>query len=389
MRHLWINPGAGVAGDMLLAALVDLGADADFVRGQLEHLGLDGWSLGFEAVRRRELTATLATVTHAEGHHHRSWSSIDALLAGAGLAPRVEQGARRTFGELGQAEARAHGIAVDDVHFHEVGALDAIVDIVGVWAALDSLDVDHVTCAAVGLGSGVASMAHGQVQVPAPAVLDLLTGLPVRPVDIDGETATPTGVALLRTLVDDWGVPPAGTVVADGRGAGAMDPPGHANVVVVALLETADATEAAGHTAAEHTIVECNLDDVTPEVVGHAIERALALGASDAWATSITMKKSRPGHLLSVLCAPEVLDEVAASIVAETGTLGYRLRRVDKVELPRSTSSVELDGHMIRIKVGPHGVKPEHDDVASVAVATGRTHREVSAAALRAWSCRD
>jgi uncharacterized protein (DUF111 family) len=197
-RRLWCNPSLGVAGDMLLGALLDAGADEAFVRNQLERLELDGWSLEVEPTTRRGLVAARAVVRTEVQEHHRSWSHIDAMLSSAGLHHDVAAGARRTFRSLGDAEATVHGIDIDRVHFHEVGALDAIVDVVGSWAALVSLDVDEVVSAAVGLGSGTATMAHGTVPVPAPAVLELLVGVPTTPVEARAETATPTGVAVLE-----------------------------------------------------------------------------------------------------------------------------------------------------------------------------------------------
>lgn len=380
---LWWNPAAGVAGDMLLASLLAVGADQRHVRTCLATLPVDGWTLEVAATHRRGLVATLVDVA-AEGHqHHRAWSTIDTMLADAALPPRVAKGARRTFEVLANAEARVHGIDVDDVHFHEVGAVDAIVDVVGVWAALDALGVEDVVAGPVGLGVGATPMAHGTIPVPAPATLELLTGLPSVPVDVAGETATPTGVALLATIVDRWGPPPSGTLRATGRGAGHADPDTVANVVVAVVLDPLDIETGGGRAArTDAVVIETNVDDVTPEVVGHVIDRALASGAADAWATPIVMKKSRPAHMISVLCAPERVDELADLLARETGTLGYRLRHADKVELPRHVESVDVDGHAVRIKVGPHGAKAEHDDVARVADVTGRSHRDVAAEAL-------
>lgn len=389
-RTLWLNPSAGVAGDMLLGALIDLGADPAVVRDQLDRLDLDGWDLRFESVSRAGLIATHAVVTCAQQHHHRSWSTIDALLAAAGLDPDVADGARRTFLALGHAEATVHGTDIDAVHFHEVGALDAIVDIVGAWAALGSLAVHAVHSSPIGLGAGAVTMAHGKVPVPAPAVLELLRGLPVRPVDHDGETTTPTGAALLASMVQVWGPPPAGRLAASGRGAGTMDPPGRANVVAAAVIDgdssgaDSPAPPPATPPATPAVLIESNLDDVSPEVLGHLIDRALAAGASDAWVAPITMKKSRPAHLLSLLCPPALAPGLADLVATETGTLGYRLRTVEKFELPRDSVEVDLEGHRVTVKIGPHGAKPEHDDVARVAALTGRTHRAVSAAALAA-----
>lgn len=386
-RTLWCNPALGVAGDMWMAALIDAGADEQFVRTQLDSLALAGWRLDLSPTTRRGLVAVRADVQTEEQHHHRSWSSIDELLGSSSLDPAVADGARRTFRALGEAEARVHGVSIDEVHFHEVGALDAIVDIVGSWAAVVSLDVGRVVVAPVGLGSGTAPMAHGTVPVPAPAVLELLVGHPTVPVAHAGETATPTGVALLVTMATDWGPAPAGTIVAVGRGAGTLDPPTHPNVVtaVVSASSGAVAEGAAEDDPIQAVVIETNVDDVTPEVLGHLIELALGRGADDAWVTPILMKKGRPAHQLSVLCRPALSDTLREVVMSETGTLGVRVRLLDKYESPRRIASVELDGHRVRIKVGPYGAKPEHDDVVAAAAATGRTLRSVAADALSRW----
>lgn len=382
-RQLWCNPSLGVAGDMLLGALLAVGADEGFVRDQLGVLGLTGWRMEVTGTTRRGLVATSVRVDAPDHDHHRPWSHIDAMLATAELHPEVRDGARRTFRALGEAEATVHGIDLDQVHFHEVGAVDAIVDIVGVWAALVSLGVDRVVSAPVGLGSGTATMAHGRVPVPAPAVLELLIGTPSQPVDVTAETATPTGVALLVTMVERWGPPPAGTVRATGRGAGTWDPESHPNVVTAVVVESPRDT---GVVIA--TLLETNVDDVTAEVLAHVVVRALELGADDAWLTPIVMKKGRPGHLLSVLCRPDLTDELRQMVAVETGTLGIRERSITKHELPRRTTVVDVDGHRVRIKVGPHGAKPEHDDVAAAAALLGQPLRDVAARAMARWNAR-
>lgn len=393
---IWFNPAFGVAGDMVIASLLDLGADLDVVVEQIRRLPVDGWSFTSERVTRRGLVATLVTVDHGDGHHHRPWSAIDAMLRDADLEPAVADGARRTFAALARAEADVHGVDVDEVHFHEVGAVDAIVDIVGSWAALWSLCGDEavVASAPVGLGAGTAAMAHGNVPVPAPATLELLVGCPTVPVDTGRETATPTGAALLVTMAGRWGAPPPGTLRAVGRGAGRRDPDTHPNVLTALAIEPApadpdgapDTPDGAPDTIViDAVLVETNVDDVTPERLGYVIERALHLGADDAWVTPIVMKKSRPAHQLSVLCPPGLVDTVRAMVAEETGTLGMRVTTASKHELPRRIDTVTIDGHRIRIKIGPHGAKPEHDDVVAVAAATGRPARMVADDALSAW----
>ena len=399
-RHLWFDPGFGAAGDMVLGALLGLGAPIDDVRSDLDTLGVDGWSLDHDEVLRCSLASHRALVDAPAGDHHRSWSSIDALLAGAGLPPVVADGARATFRRLGEVEAGIHRVDIDRVHFHEVGALDAIVDIVGAWSARHRLGVTGASAGPVGLGSGTARAAHGQLPVPAPATADLLVGAPIRPVAIEAETVTPTGAALLATMIDRWGPIPSGRLVATARGAGGRDPDTHPNVVTAHLLETVES--GAGRpapdgetgvglgvdTATPQPAVEVttNLDDLTPEVVGHVIARAIEAGADDAWASPIVMKKNRPGVSLSVLCHPDRLPALQRLVFAETGTLGLRVRPVDKRVLDRRFETVSVRGSEVRIKVGPHGAKPEHDDLAAAAAETGIPVRRLAAEAMAQWS---
>lgn len=405
MTDLWVNPAVGVAGDMLLAALVDAGADLDAVRSSIAALDVPGWTIEPERTTRRGLVALRLVVSTAEDHHHRSWSTIDSLLESAALPEPVRAGARSTFRRLAVAEAQVHGIAIDEVHFHEVGALDAIVDIVGCWAALFDLGMPDVSSAPIGLGAGAVEMAHGLIPVPAPATLELLVGAPTVALDVHGETATPTGAALITSMVgtDRWGALPAGTIRCIGRGAGTWDPANHANVVTVVRYEPAPAGASStssdpvsgtagiapplglpGRTV-DAVVLETNTDDVTPEVLGYLIDAALDLGADDAWIMPITMKKNRPGHQVRVLCSPEVIPAVRELLVRQTATLGWREMAVDKHELHRSQTTVDLDGHTISIKVGPFGAKPEHDDVIATAEATGRSARDVAADALAAY----
>lgn len=383
---LWINPAVGVAGDMLLGALLDVGADEASVRAQLSTLPVSGWDLVVTPTTRRGLVATGVAVRFPTNDGHRSWSSIDAMLRDAPLAPPVRDGARSTFRRLARAEATVHGIDVDAVHFHEVGAMDAIVDIVGTWAALHSLGLPTVVSAPVGLGTGTASMAHGTIPVPAPATLELLTGAPTVPVECCDETATPTGAALLVAMAGSWGHLPAGTIEAVGRGAGTRDPGGHANVVTAVVSSTAGAEPAAIVPA---VVIETNLDDVTPEVLGHVLTLALEAGADDAWVAPVTMKKGRPAHQLRVLSTPELAGDLRRLVAAQTGTLGVRQWTVEKYEFERSVSEVTVDGHRVRVKVGPSGAKPEFDDVVAAAAALGRPVRDVSSDALRLHEAAD
>ncbi len=437
---LWLDPGFGASGDMMLGTLIGLGAPIEAIRSGLDKLGVDGWSLDSEPTLRCSLSATRALVqtdednlgdspdhdhdtdhghdadhdhdsSHSTGHGHaahRSWSSIDALLAGAGLSARVESGSRATFRRLGEVEAGIHGIDIDQVRFHEVGAVDAIVDIVGAWLALDALNIERVICGPVGVGHGTVEAAHGRLPIPAPATADLLAGAAIQPIDVAAETITPTGAALLVTMADGWGSIPTGQLVRSARGAGGRDPEHYPNVLTGYLVDSSDqparpntesgpatetgpTTETGGPSPAaarqvEAVVLTTNLDDATPEVVGHTINRCLAAGADDAWAAPIIMKKGRPGVELKVLCSPDLAARLRQLLFAETGTLGVRMGPVDKFMLDRSFTEVTVRGHTIVIKVGPFGAKPEYEDLAAASEALDVPVRTLATEALEAYA---
>ncbi len=383
--RLWLDPAFGASGDMLLGALLGLGAPLDEVRADVTAVLADGWSIEVDSVLRGGINATRAIVATDDHHHHRAWSTIDARIADADLAPAVADGARRTFRRLGEVEAAIHRIALDDVHFHEVGALDAIVDIVATWSAHHHLGIDGVTVGSVGLGHGRVDTAHGLLPTPAPATADLLLGAAVHPIDVAMETVTPTGAALLATL-GSWGRPPAGRLTGTARGAGGRDPDGHPNVLTASLLAIPEPSTGDGATTATAAVLATNLDDATPEVIAHTIDRLLAAGADDAWVVPMVMKKGRPGHELRVLAAPERAEELRRIVFAETGTLGIRTETVDKTMLPRTGRHVMVRGHRIAIKAGPHRAKPEFDDLRAAAESTGLPLQQLAREALVADS---
>ncbi len=417
----WFDPSSGIAGDMALGALLDAGADLEFVTAQLDTLALDGWHLGTEVVCRNQLAATRALVVAPEGHHHRRWKDIRELLDAAPLQVRVRQRSLAVFEALACAEGAVHAIAPEEVHFHEVGALDAIVDIVGVCAALEALSVDHVYCGPVAVGRGTITAAHGELPNPPPAVVRLLRGRPVVGIDVDLELTTPTGAAVVTALAERFGPTPAMTILSSGFGAGARDLPGRANATGVligtltnAALDAQQKTQPNAHplgqtlgqsgvdiggqdlelqramaevrSAADVTdLVElaANLDDVTSEMLAHALSELLSTGALDAWVAPIVMKKGRPAHTLTVLCHRDHVTRCADLIARLTGTLGLRARTVVRTALERRTSSVEMEGHTIAVKHGPYASKPEWDDVAAAAEALGRAPADVARTAVR------
>jgi uncharacterized protein (TIGR00299 family) protein len=374
-RTAWIHCFSGVAGDMLLGALLDCGADVGEVRAIVARLGVDGWALDAEPTMRGGIACTRAVVDAPEHHHHRTWKTIRTMLDDAGLPPRVHARAHAAFEALAGAEGGLHRTDPDDVHFHEVGALDAIVDVVGVCAALEVLDVGTVVCSPVATGHGSVGAAHGSLPVPAPATLRLLEGVPVVGVDVGMELATPTGAALVRTLASSFGPLPAMTVERSGYGAGTRDLERGPNVVQVVLGAPVAGDLRPGQPV---VLLEANVDDATGEVLAHAVAALLAAGAHDAWVTPIVMKKGRPAHTVSTLADPAATAAVAAVLTAETGSLGVRGTTLERWPSSRTVGTVVVDGHEIRVKVTPSGrVKVEHDDAAAAAAALGRPLRQV------------
>ena len=381
----WFHCFAGIAGDMALGSLVDAGADLDEVLSLLGRIPVSGWSVEPEAVLRNGIAATHLAVRCQESAIVRTYAHIQGLLAEARLPERVLERALAVFARLAEVEGRLHRRPAAQAHFHEVGGLDAIVDIVGTCAALEVLGVEVVRASAVATGTGMVRTAHGLLPNPPPAVVELLRGAPTYGVDVPVELTTPTGAALLSALGSGWGPLPAMTIGATGFGAGSRlleHLPNLTQVVIGTATSEPTVDPAAGQPAIE---LAANLDDVTGEVLGHAVAALLAAGAVDAWVTPIVMKKGRPGHTLTALADPALAAQVARVIMAETGTLGLRSRRVERWLADRALESVQVDGMAVRVKVGPGRVKAEHDDAVVVAARTGAPLREVARRAEDAW----
>lgn len=377
---LWLNPVAGISGDMLLAALLDLGADPDVVRRSVAGTGLTGWELRVSETERQGLRARRAEVVVTEAVPARPAAELLALAARA-QPPEVAAVAVAAITALAEVEAGIHGVDVAAVHLHELGGVDTVVDTVGVAAALADLGVTQVWSAPVRLGAGTMRAAHGVLPVPAPATLALLAGVPVVGLDEPTETVTPTGAALLRAVGARFGPVPAMTVVRSGYGAGGRDTPARPNVLP-AVLGTAPGDE-----LQELTVLETTVDDLDGEVLGQLVERLLDAGAADAWLVPATGKKGRPAHVVTALCHDGAVETVEERLLAETGSLGVRRHRVARRALERTFTEVLVRGHVVRVKHGPHRAKPEHDDVVAAARALGlpvRVVAEEAAAAARA-----
>ena len=380
-RHAWIDASAGIAGDMLLGALVDAGADLAVVQAAVEAVVPDSVRLAADEVTRAGQRATKITVeVITEDLPHRRWATIRDRLTGAAIAEPVRHRALATFARLAEAEAEAHGIPADEVHFHEVGALDSIADVVGVAAALDDLGVTTLSAGSVAVGSGRVRAAHGDLPVPVPAVVRLSTGWRVH-AGGSGELTTPTGMALVAALAERCEDLPSMIVTATGAGAGTKDFPGRPNITRVLLGDTPP-TAGPAPGSESLMIMEANVDDLDPRLWPGVLDQLLRRGANDAWLVPIVMKKGRPAHVLTALCRPELAAALQAVIMEHTSTLGVRRHLVTRTALSRGWSPVEVAGHPVRIKVGHDAtgvrqVNPEFDDVVRVAAETGLAERDV------------
>ena len=371
----WFHCFAGIAGDMALGACLDAGAPLDEVRAILERLPVRGWRLDAQPVLRGGLAGTKAVVVVEERRVARTYGHIAGLLEEARLPERVRERAGRVFRVLAETEGRLHRRPVEQVHFHELGSLDAIVDILGTCAALETLAVDDVRASAVAVGTGMIRTGHGLLPNPSPAVVDLLRDAPVAGVDLNVELTTPTGAALLAGMCSGYGPMPAMRLSAAGFGAGTGELESIPNLLHLALGEPADPAEASS--GQPLLLLEANLDDVSGEVVAHAVDALLGAGGLDAWTSPVTMKKGRPGVVVSVLCSVADAPRLRDLLASETGTLGVRATQVDRWPFARQVEEVEVEGLPIRIKRAARRVKAEYDDAVRVARRTGIPLREV------------
>jgi uncharacterized protein (TIGR00299 family) protein len=369
---VWVDASAGASGDMLLGALVGAGVPLAVLQDAVDAVSPEPVTLRVEQVTRAGFAATRVHVEVADSVHHRTWRDVRSMLDDAPPA------AVAAFERLAVAEGAVHGHDPLDVHFHEVGALDAIADVVGVCAGFAHLGASDVVVSPVAVGSGSVRGAHGVLPVPPPAVTELLRGVPSYAGPGVGESCTPTGAALLATLATAWGPQPALVTDRVGVGAGGRDPETHANVLRL-LVGAPSGSPAPGTERLQ--VLEANVDDLDPRVWPAVIEALLAAGARDAWLTPVLMKKGRPAHTLHALAAPSEVEAVRAEVFAQTSTIGVRTTAVDRVALPRESVEVDVDGQVVRVKMTPSTAQPEYDDVLAAARALGRPVRDVLAEA--------
>jgi uncharacterized protein (TIGR00299 family) protein len=382
-RVAYLDCVGGLAGDMLLAALLDAGADERALRELPAGLGIGDVRIDVSRVERNGVPALYVDVVPPADAPPRTWRRMRDLVASGHLPDRARVRALAALDRLAHAEARIHGIPVDDVHFHELGGVDTLVDVCGAGVLLESLGIDEIACSPLPYTRGLVRAAHGVLPSPAPATVELLRGAQIQGAPGAREAVTPTGAALAITLASAWGPPPLLALEAAGYGAGRDDPPEAPNVVRVLVGTTiSSAPEQA-------VLVETNLDDLVPELVPDAAARCFAEGALDVWVTPVQMKKGRPGVVLSALCRPGGEHRVATALFEESTALGVRVQPVRRYELDREHRTVSVTGGEVRVKIGLLGgrvvnVAPEHDDCAALARAHGKPVKAVWAEALAA-----
>jgi uncharacterized protein (TIGR00299 family) protein len=385
VRVLHFDCFSGLSGDMTLAALLDAGVDADAVRRGLDSLGLP-IKLEVEKVRKAGFAATSVRIDAPDQAKHRHLPQVEEIVRRGSLTDRQRDLALRIFRRLAEAEAEAHGLPLERVHFHEVGALDSIADIVGVAIALDLLGADRITSRSVPTGCGTVQCAHGLMPVPAPGTAALLRGVPLAPCSIQAELTTPTGAAILTTVVQEWREQPVMTVERIGQGAGRRDLKEQPNLLRV-FVGTAESPAESDRV----WVLETNLDDLPAEVIGYCYEQLLAAGALDVFSTPIFMKKNRPGVLLSVLAPEEHVAALEEVLFRETSTFGIRRYPVSRRKLQRRECSVTTPWGAVQGKLGwlegrPPVFTPEYEDCARVARREGVPLRDVYAAARQAYA---
>jgi len=366
---------------MTVGALLDAGADWRTVEMALASLNL-GANCRVEKTKRKGIAASKFTVTHEEQKKHRHLPHIEKIISAGEIPAKARDNALAVFRRLGEAEAETHGVPIEKVHFHEVGAIDSICDIVGACVALDSLGVEEIYCSPINVGSGTVETEHGTLPVPAPATARLLTDRPIYSAGPQAELTTPTGAALVTTLAQGFGTLPSVRMLAQGFGAGDKDFPMQANVLRVLVGERTQVSE-----ATSVTILEANIDDSTPQVLGYAMERLFAAGALDVTLTPVFMKKNRPATLISVIAAPETAEELAGVLFAETSTLGLRMISAERRVLARQIAEVETSFGKIRVKYNDRGgFTPEYEDCRRLAAEKGVPLRVVIGEANEAFS---
>ena len=397
MRVVYFDCFAGVSGDMIVGALLDLGVDCDALKSKLSSLAIGSYGINFRRVERGGIAATKFDVeVDLHDQPARTLGDIRSIILESSLSDKTKQRSLAVFERLADAEAKVHGTTRNEIHFHEVGAVDSIVDIVAAMIGFEMLGVDRFYCSPLRVGRGVIETEHGRLPVPAPATAEVLRGVPIYAGDLNGEFVTPTGAAIVSTLCEVFGHLSTMKINAVGYGAGARDPRELPNALRLMLGEMDDSdgdinsTKAASMRDESVTVIETNIDDMNPQVYGFVMERAFAIGALDVFMIPAQMKKDRPGVLLTVLCKPEMTDALITMLLAQTTTLGVRYYRANRRVLERAIETVDTEYGPVRIKVARDGdrtlhFQPEYEDCARLALESQTPLIEVQAAARAAY----
>jgi uncharacterized protein (TIGR00299 family) protein len=385
MKTLYFDCFAGASGDMILGALVGVGVEPRALLEQLSLLGVEGYEVSFETVDRSGISATRAMVRTRHEHAHRHLGDILKIIYESRLSEEVKDRAARIFSRLAEAEARVHNVPVEKIHFHEVGALDAIIDVVGACIGFELLGVERFCASALHVGSGMVEMAHGRFPVPPPAVAELLKNAPVYSTEITGELLTPTGAAIISTVCQEFGKLPRMLIERTGYGAGSREYQNFPNALRL-ILGRDEATE---EKSERLLMIETNIDDMSPQHFGYLMDKVIEQGALDCYFTPVQMKKNRPGVLVSILCRLEQREAMQELLFAETTTLGLRSYEVERRALQREIVRVETPYGEIDVKVASINgrvvnEKPEYEQCRVAAERAGVALRTVEAAALKA-----
>jgi uncharacterized protein (TIGR00299 family) protein len=393
MKTLYFDCFAGASGNMILGALVALGVDENELIEQIKLLNMSDFRVEFTTVDKSGIAAIHADVKVARENAHRHLHQIEKIINDSGLSENIKKRAIEIFTNLAAAEAKIHGIDINKVHFHEVGAMDAIIDVVGACVGFEMLGIEKFACSKIHVGSGFAEMAHGKFPVPPPAVAELLKGVPIYSTEIEGELITPTGAAIIATVCDEFGHIPEMTIEKTAYGAGTRDYKNFPNVLRL-ILGTMEKSELriTNYELREDQkpenedqklfLLETNIDDLSPQILGYVMERALESGAFDCWFTPIQMKKNRPATLVSILCDENKKQVLTELLYRETTTLGVRVSEVERNCLPRETVKIEIKYGVIDVKIASLdgktiNIKPEYDQLREIAIKSNIPLREI------------
>jgi uncharacterized protein (TIGR00299 family) protein len=393
MKTLFFDCFAGASGNMILGALVALGVEREKLVEQINLLDISDFEIEFSNVDRSGISAVHAFVKVPHEHAHRHLHTIEKIIRDSRLSEKIKQRAIAIFTKLAEAEAKIHGIDVQKVHFHEVGAMDAIIDVVGACIGFEMLGIERFACSKIHVGSGFAQMAHGKFPIPPPAVAELLKGAPIYSTEIEGELITPTGAAIITTVCSEFGQIPEMRVEKTAYGAGTREYKGFPNVLRLILGDTEDELRITNYELRDNSdhrppttdnllLIETNIDDLSPQILGFVMERAFELGVLDCWFTPIQMKKNRPATMISILCEQAKREVFTGLLYTETTTLGVRIREIERDCLPREIVKIETEFGEIDVKIARYkgkivNAKPEYEQIREIAVKFNTSFQEI------------